>query len=86
MPDSDNALSLLKLTSAVGLGDIVGTVTHDAPLMNNILDTIRVRMVLVDISLTASNCEFADWSVDVELTEFNIIPGKVSLRNVFILL
>ena len=86
MPDSDNALSLLELTSAVGLGDVVGTVTHDAPLMNDIMDTVRVRMVLVDISPTASGCEFADWSVDVELAEFNVIPGKVSLRNVVILL
>lgn len=86
MPGSNDALSLFELTTAVGLGDIFGTVTQDVPLIKEILDTMRVRTVSAVISYTVNGWAFFDWSVEVELANFNVIPRKVLLRDVIILL
>ncbi len=60
VPDSDDALFLLELTSVIGLGGVVGLVMQDIPLIKGILDTIRTRTVSGRILPIASGWVFSD--------------------------
>ena len=77
VPDSDDALSLLELTSAVGLGKIPGTVPRDIPLIKELLDIVRERTVSAGMPSTASGWQVSNWSVEVELADFNVILDRV---------
>lgn len=81
-------LSLLELTSAIGLGDVIDTATQEVPLLHGILDTVRVRSLSAGISPSSSGqgWEFSDWSAEVDIAGFDLIPGKIGLRDVVILL
>ncbi|KAH7151603.1 hypothetical protein DER46DRAFT_690651 [Fusarium sp. MPI-SDFR-AT-0072] len=54
------------------------------PLLNNILDTVRVQEAGLSVERVKGKWEFREWDFDLHIPVFDIIPGSLSLVDTLV--
>jgi hypothetical protein len=81
---TNGGVTVPEAAAAIGLADVSAEITGAVPALKKVFDAVRIRELGVAVGHGASGWSFEQWTVDLHVPAFEILPGTLVLSDAYL--